>query len=290
MRRWPKNQDAASVDYGPLSFSLEIKARFASYGAHNPDWPEWEVFPESPWNYGLIFNEQNPASSFKLIQTDGPIAAQPFTPETTPIKLEATGRRIPNWQADGNNVIGKLQPSPVKSDQPDEKITLIPMGAARLRVSMFPVIGSGPDAHEWTASLLKASASHCFEGDTLEALDDGLEPLSSDDHNIPRFTWWDHKGTQEWVQLSFPQSKEVSSVQVYWFDDTGHGECRLPAAWHLLYRDGEDWKEVPEPGAAPVSANDWNTLSFHPVQTAALRIEAQLQPGFSAGILRWQVK
>ena len=114
----------------------------------NPDWPEWEVFPQSPWNYGLVLDAQNPASSFKLIESGGPLAAQPFTPETAPIKLEATGRRIPNWQADGNNVVGKLPPSPVKSDQPDEKITLIPMGAARLRLSMFPAIGSSGGTHE----------------------------------------------------------------------------------------------------------------------------------------------
>jgi hypothetical protein len=40
----------------------------------------------------------------------------------------------------------------------------------------------------------------------------------------------------------------------------------------------------------PVTADKWNTLSFRPVDTAALRIEAQLQPGFSAGLLRWKVK
>jgi len=290
VRRWPKNQNAASVDYGPLSFSLDIKERFASYGARNPNWPEWEVFPDSPWNYGLVLDGQNPAASFRLIASGGPLAAQPFTPETAPIKLEATGRRIPNWQADGNHVIGKLQPSPVKSDQPDEKITLIPMGAARLRLSMFPVIGSGPDAHAWTAAAFKASASHCFEGDTLDALGDGLEPSNSNDHNIPRFTWWDHRGTKEWVQLEFPQPKNVSSVAVYWFDDTGNGECRRPASWRLLYRDGTEWKEVAEPAAMPVTADKWNTLSFRPVDTAALRIEAQLQPGFSAGLLRWKVK
>jgi hypothetical protein len=290
VRRWAKNQNAASVDYGPLSFSLAIKERFASYGTRNPNWPEWEVFPDSPWNYGLVLNEKDPASSFKLIQSDRPLAAQPFTPETAPIKLEATGRRIPNWQADAKNVVGKLQPSPVKSDQPDEKITLIPMGAARLRLSMFPVIGSGPDAHDWSAPPFKASASHCFEGDTLDALQDGLEPTNSNDHRIPRFTWWDHRGTKEWVQLEFPEAKSISSVEVYWFDDTGKGECRLPASWRLLYQDGKEWKEVAKQSSMLATADKWNAVSFHPVDTSALRIEAQLQPGFSGGLLGWRVR
>jgi hypothetical protein len=137
VRRWPKNHDAASIDYGPLSFSLDIKERFAKYGAANPDWPEWEVFPESPWNYGLNLDKD-----IKLMQAGDPAVAQPFTPETAPIKLMAVGRRIPSWQADSNNVVGVLPSSPVTSDQADESIVLIPMGAARLRLSMFPVIGA----------------------------------------------------------------------------------------------------------------------------------------------------
>jgi hypothetical protein len=146
VRRWEKNQGAASVSYGPLSFSLQIKERFASYGGHNPNWPEWEVFPDSPWNYGLVLDDQNPASSFKVVWPDSTVGPQPFTPETAHVKLTAVGRRIPNWQLDAHNVIGRLQPSPVLSDQPDEQITLIPMGAARLRVSMFPIIGAVPAA------------------------------------------------------------------------------------------------------------------------------------------------
>ncbi|HEX3720349.1 MAG TPA: beta-L-arabinofuranosidase domain-containing protein [Verrucomicrobiae bacterium] len=289
VRRWPKNENAASVDYGPLSFSLAIQERFSKYGDRNPKWPEWDVYPQSPWNYGLVLNKQNPASSFKLIRAEGPLATQPFTPETAPIKLEATGRRIPNWKADSKHVVGRLQPSPVKSDQPNEKIILIPMGAARLRISMFPVIGSGPDAHEWGGSA-RASASHSFEGDTLDALQDGLEPANSNDHTIPRFTWWDHRGTREWVQLDFPQPKSVSSAEVYWFDDTGVGQCRIPASWRLLYRDGNAWKEVSQPVAVPISPDKWNALSFHPVQTDSVRIEAQLRPDFSGGILGWRVK
>jgi hypothetical protein len=290
VRQWPKNQDAVSVDYGPLSFSLAIQERFAAYGGHDPKWPEWEVFPKSPWNYGLVLDQKNPAASFKIVASRGQVASQPFTPESTPIRLEAVGRRIPNWHADANNVIGRLQASPVNSDQPNEKITLIPMGAARLRLTMFPVIASGAGGHEWTASAFKASASHCGGDDTLDALDDGLEPANSNDHSIPRFTWWDHRGTAEWVELGFTQPRKVGRVEVYWFDDSGIGQCRLPASWRLLYRQGETWKEAASPSAVRTAADKWNTLSFPPVESSALRIEAQLQPGFSGGLLGWKVR
>ena len=293
VRRWPANGEAASVDYGPLSFSLAIKERFQKYGYRNPNWPEWEVFADSPWNYGLDLDPQNPAASFKVVKRAGPLAPQPFTPQTVPITLQARGRRIPNWMADRNNLVGKLQPSPVASSEPDEEITLIPMGAARLRVTMFPVIGSGPDAREWTAarrSPLNPLASYCDEGDTVDALDDGLDPSDSNDHAIPRFTWWDHRGTREWVQYDLPQAREVATVGVYWFDDSGQGQCRLPASWRLLYRDAGQWREVPAPVIEPVSRDKWNTISFPPVKTAALRLDVQLQPGYSGGILGWRVK
>ena len=60
-------------------------------------------------------------------------------------------KRIPAWKQDSLGLVGKLQPSPVKSDQPAETVTLIPMGAARLRISTFPVIGEGKDTYEWKA-------------------------------------------------------------------------------------------------------------------------------------------
>jgi hypothetical protein len=40
----------------------------------------------------------------------------------------------------------------------------------------------------------------------------------------------------------------------------------------------------------PTAAKDqWNSFKFKPVKTAALKIEVQLQPGFSGGILEWKV-
>ncbi len=70
---------------------------------------------------------------------------------------------------------------------------------------------------------------------TLGALNDGVEPRDSCDHNIPRFTWWDHRGTKEWVEYEFETPQKLSTAQVYWFDDARIGRhCRAPKAWRLV--------------------------------------------------------
>lgn len=148
VRRWAENKKAASVDYGPLSFSLKIGERWARYGG-TEEWPELEVHPTTAWNYGLVLDEKDPASSFRVIRKKGPIAPQPFTPESAPIELEARARKIPGWQTDSTGLVGALQTSPVKSEEPMETVRLIPMGSARLRISSFPVVGAGPDARAW---------------------------------------------------------------------------------------------------------------------------------------------
>ena len=49
-------------------------------------------------------------------------------------------------------LIGEVQQSPARvDDAPPEDIELIPMGCARLRVSAFPTVSSGPDAPPWIA-------------------------------------------------------------------------------------------------------------------------------------------
>ena len=185
VRKWARNHDSVSVDYGPLTFSLKIGERYARYGG-TPAWPETEVFPTTPWNYGLVLEAPDPAKSFEVVTRPGPVPAQPFTPETAPIELRARAKKLPAWKQDSLGLVGKLQPSPVKSGQPLETVTLIPMGAARLRISAFPVIGEGEGAHDWTVPKTPpVSASHCNEGDTVEAMIDGLEPKNSNDHSHP---------------------------------------------------------------------------------------------------------
>ncbi|HEY0456815.1 MAG TPA: transcriptional initiation protein Tat, partial [Verrucomicrobiae bacterium] len=251
----------------------------------------WEVLPTTAWNYGLELDGKNPIKSLELHRKAGTLPENPFKPETVPIEIKAKARKIAGWQQDKLGLVGKLQPSPAKSDEPVETISLIPMGAARLRISSFPTIGHGNDAHEWSSSAaLPIIASHCFSGDSVEAMVDGIEPKSSSDATIPRFTWWDHRGTAEWVEWGFAKRRQISAVEIYWFDDTGKGSCRAPQSWKLFYRVGEAWKPVENSSEFGTKLDTYNRLSFNSVDAEGLRLEVQLQPEFSGGILEWKVR
>lgn len=139
-------------------------------------------------------------------------------------------------------------------------------------------------------SWINASASHCYTGDTLSSLYDRLEPANSNGRNIPRFTWWPRRGSAEWVQYDFDAPRAVSRIEVYWYDDSQQkGQCRAPATWKLLYREGQTWREVPNPSDFGTELDRFNRVTFDPVTTNGLRIEVQLQDKLCAGILEWKV-
>ena len=115
LRTWKTNNDAVSVDYGPLTFSLEIGQKWVKYGGSD-QWPEQEVYPTTPWNYGLELSDEDAASSIEVEHKPGPLADQPFTPEASPIVLKAKGRRITNWTTDRTQLIQPLQASPVAGE------------------------------------------------------------------------------------------------------------------------------------------------------------------------------
>lgn len=146
VRVWPKN-GSVTVDRGPLSYSLRIGERWHKMESGTEDWPEWEVFPTTPWNYGLVYDPDNLAASFEVVDRSV-VADQPWTLEDAPLKIRAKGKRIPNWGLI-DETITDLQNSPIRTSEPVEDIELVPMGCARLRICCLPVVGEGPDAREW---------------------------------------------------------------------------------------------------------------------------------------------
>src|SRR5262249_54091381 len=94
------------------------------------------------------------------------------------------------------------------------------------------------------ASKSKARASGNQNPNLIVAINDQSDPRTSRDNQEIYFHWWPKKGSVEWVEYAFEKPATVSETEIYWYDDTGRGECRTPASWRLLYKDGETWKPI----------------------------------------------
>jgi hypothetical protein len=92
------------------------------------------------------------------------------------------------------------------------------------------------------------------------------------------------------VEYAFDKPATVSEAQVYWFEETSHGEVRLPASWRVLYKNRQQWKTVDARDAYGVEKDRFNTVTFTPVTTSGLRLEVTMQPESSAGLQEWRVQ
>jgi hypothetical protein len=138
---------------------------------------------------------------------------------------------------------------------------------------------------------VRIRASHVNPSDTLAEINDEQIPKSSKDQEIRRMTWWDHRGSSEWISYTFAKPRKLSESSVYWFDDTGIGQCRVPAEWRLLYKDGNEWKPVKLAAGSSFGAalDQFNKVAFEPVTASEVRLEVKLKKDFSGGVLKWTV-
>ena len=152
---WQVNQQSRSIDYGPLTFSLKIAEDYKMVSStetaigdskwqKNADpakWPTFEIYPASPWNYALVIDDNLPLEdNFVVVKKEWPADNFPFTPQQVPIEIKAKGKKLVTWKIDQYGLCSEL---PImenrKFEVKTEDIMLIPMGAARLRISAFPV-------------------------------------------------------------------------------------------------------------------------------------------------------
>lgn len=146
-RTWAVNKNSVSVDYGPLTLSLAIDEEYRKVdseetaihdskwqaGADVSKWPSYEIYAASPWNYALVAD-----APMTVRRREWPADNNPFTVASVPLEFSAKGRQVPSWQFDEYGLTGVLPNEwDERSDRVDD-ITLIPMGAARLRITAFP--------------------------------------------------------------------------------------------------------------------------------------------------------
>jgi len=132
-------QNSAGIERGPLVFALRIKERWQKLRGAEP-FADWEVHPDSPWNYALLLNPERPGDCFSV--ETGAVPFQPYDSSASPVVLKGKARRLKDWGLEQNSA-GTLPMSPVTSEDADENVELVPYGAAKLRIAEFPWIAAG---------------------------------------------------------------------------------------------------------------------------------------------------
>ncbi len=149
---WKQNNNSVSISYGPLTYSLKIKENYVMKDsketaiwdskwqktADPSKWPSYEIHPGSAWNYALVIDKNDLEKSFEVVKKEWPADNFPFTQNSCPIEIKAKGIVVPEWKLDKNGLCDIVPLSPVNVSGSVEDIVLIPMGAARLRISAFP--------------------------------------------------------------------------------------------------------------------------------------------------------
>ena len=126
-------QDSVSIDRGPLVFSFPIDEDWVKLRDRGMT-ADWQVFPSSQWNYALAVDEQ---AIGNVAVKEAAVGTTPFALKNAPVTLEVEARKVPAWRAvDG--VADPVPQSPVSSEEPKERITLVPYAAAKLRITAFP--------------------------------------------------------------------------------------------------------------------------------------------------------
>ncbi|MBM3292421.1 hypothetical protein FJY84_07050 [Candidatus Bathyarchaeota archaeon] len=127
----PRNMYAVGIERGPIVYVLPIKENWQQV-AKRDKFHDWEIYPASPWKYGILSDTKFEVSTLK-------VPYQPFEAVNAPVRIKVKGKFIREWMME-NNSAGSPPMFPCTEGQKTTDLELVPYGSARLRIGEFPLI------------------------------------------------------------------------------------------------------------------------------------------------------
>ncbi len=167
----------------------------------------------------------------------------------------------------------------------------IPRQATLARPEPLPTIASRAQPFSEPTNIDPDTPAATSNLQSAYGYNDLWEPTSSADTSKPYHYWWLRRGTTENICYSLAEPTTVSSVDVYWLDfDHYDGNYRTPQSWCLYYMTPDHrWQPVEATSPYGTRKDCYNRLTFTPVTTTALKLQAKLQDGQSGGVIEWKV-
>ena len=169
LSRWAHG--GIGIERGPLVYSLRIEEDWQVDTLDKrttKDFPAWNIYAKSAWNYALEVDEDTLDSVVEIVHN--PMSGNPWDWGSAPVELKVPARKVRGWKLDRHKVIegewsntevealssnmtkdGRLRgdftftpPLPdvdtlhARLGKRVETVTLIPYGCATLRITIFP--------------------------------------------------------------------------------------------------------------------------------------------------------
>jgi hypothetical protein len=125
--------DSAVFERGPLVFSLPLDGQWSELKRYSEQSSDWQITPAGNWNYAV---ELGPCDTNAVEHVPGTV---PFDVKNPPVSMEVKAKRDSRWGTKDNSA-GPVPHSPVDSEGPLQTLTLVPYGAAKLRITAFPYL------------------------------------------------------------------------------------------------------------------------------------------------------
>ena len=137
-------------------------------------------------------------------------------------------------------------------------------------------------------TLIEQSKIAGTSENNIDAINDKVFPGNSD--NPKYFVFNAKTDAEQWIKIDFPDTAEVSFVEIFWVSDLESENIKLPYSWKIQYDINSNWGDVYPTEHYTILKDQFSQVAFETVKTGSLKILINKLENSAAGIYEIRIK